>query len=181
MASSRPPNSLSTERAWNKEGVAWSQRWLPYHLPKGYLGVTGVPACETEREQSNPGGIPQDVDAVRERTSISHMHLNLYIQLSLSLAQQFLFETFCASKFKPISHAFLSFLAVQRSNVQIFLFCLPTLLFTSKSENYCLGLFILFDDTTICMISRIDNWALIAKIFIFIDFKRTQNRVLSWN
>ncbi len=29
---------------------------------------------------------------IRERTSISRMHLNPYIQLSLSLAQQFLFE-----------------------------------------------------------------------------------------
>ncbi len=41
---------------------------------------------ETERGQSNAGEFPQDVDA--EHTSISR------IQLSLSLAQYFLFKTF---------------------------------------------------------------------------------------
>jgi hypothetical protein len=68
-------------------------------------------------------GIPQDVDAVREHTSMSRMHLNSYIQLSQSLAQLFLFETFCASKFKLVrTHFFLSFLAVQRLNAQLFFF-----------------------------------------------------------
>jgi hypothetical protein len=48
--------------------------------------------------------------------------LNWNIQLSLSLAQQFLFETFCAPKFNQYhTHFFLSFLAVQYLIVQIFL------------------------------------------------------------
>jgi hypothetical protein len=99
---------LSTKCAWNKEGDAWSQRWLPYHLPEGYSRWT---ACENKDRTTaiKPRGFPQDVAALREHTLISRMHLNLNIQLSLSLAQQFLFKTFRASKIQPILHAFLSF------------------------------------------------------------------------
>ncbi len=58
------------------------------------------------------------------------MHaLNLNIQLSPSLAQQFLFETFSCFKFNQYrTHFFLSFLAVQRSNIQIFLFLFTNLI-----------------------------------------------------
>jgi hypothetical protein len=83
---------LSTKRAWNKERVAWSQKWLLYYLPEGYSGVTGVRRQRRTRAIER-WGIPQDVDAERERTLISRMPLNSNIQLSLSLAQHFLFET----------------------------------------------------------------------------------------
>ncbi len=59
---------------------------------------------ETEREQLNAGEFPQDVDAECERTSISRMHLYSNIQLSPSLAQQFLFETFSCFKIQLHGH-----------------------------------------------------------------------------
>jgi hypothetical protein len=64
-------------------------------LARGVFGGDRRMRTETEREQSNAGEYPQDIDA--ERTSISRISLNSNIQLSRSLAQQFLFETFCAS------------------------------------------------------------------------------------
>ncbi len=120
---------LSTKRTWNKEGVAWSQRWLPYHLPEGYLGW---PACKNRDRMRaiKPRGIHQDIDAVREHTLISRMHLNSNIQLSWS---QLLFKTFCASNSNQYyTHFFLSFLAVQHLSVWIFLF-----LFTNfRNKNW---------------------------------------------
>ncbi len=119
---------LSTERAWNKEGVAWSQKWLPYHLPGG---IRGWPAYE-DRDRTRAierWGIPQDVYA--ERTSISRISLNWNIQLSLSLAQHFLFETlFTRSRanihlWRNIANFFLS---VQRSIIRIFIFLFTNLI-----------------------------------------------------
>ncbi len=59
--------------------------------------------------------------AVHQTHALELVHS--YIQLSQSLAQQFLFQTFRASKFEPVrTHSFLTFLAVQCSNAQIFFF-----------------------------------------------------------
>jgi hypothetical protein len=83
----------SSEHAWNKERVPGSQKWLLYHRP-GVLG--GWPAYE-DRDRTRAiewWGIPQDVNA---ESSIDITHtLELKIHdLSLSLAQHFLFETHC--------------------------------------------------------------------------------------
>jgi hypothetical protein len=82
---------LSTVHAWNKEGVAGSQKWLPYR-PPGVFGVTGV-RRQRQKRAIECWGIPQDVNA---ESSIDITHtLELEIQLSLSLAQHFLFGTHC--------------------------------------------------------------------------------------
>ncbi len=130
---------LSTERAWKKERVAWSQKWLPYHLPEGYLGVTGVRGQRQNESNQTPGNSPRRWRQARAYIDITHA-LNSNIQLYLSLAQQFLFDTFLCLKLNPYrTHFFLSFLAVERLNVQIFLFFyLQILLFTSKSDIYVL-------------------------------------------
>ncbi len=114
----------STERAWNKEGVAWSQMWLPYHLPKGYSGVNGVQEGQNESNQ-NPGNSPRRWRLAQAYIDITHA-LNSNIQLSRSLAQQFLFETFRAPKFNPVSHTFLSFFSrcamLERLNISFFIY-----------------------------------------------------------
>ncbi len=58
-------------------------------------GIWGWPAYKDRDRMraTERWGIPQEVDAERERTSISRTPLNSNIQLSLSLAQDFLFET----------------------------------------------------------------------------------------
>ncbi len=119
---------LSTERAWNKEGVAWSQRWLPYHLPEGYSGVTDVQRQRQSESNQTPGISPRRGRRARAYIDITHA-LNSNIQLSLSLTQQFLFETFSCLKLNPYrTHFFLSFLAVQCSIVRIFLFLFTNLI-----------------------------------------------------
>jgi hypothetical protein len=99
---------LSTKHAWNKEGVAWSQKWLLYHLPEGYSGVTGVRGQRQNKSNWTPG-----ISPIRWRRAWAYIDitpaLNLNIQLSLSLAQQFLFETFSCFKLNPVLHTFLSF------------------------------------------------------------------------
>ncbi len=59
MAVHECQNLQSTKRAWNKEGVAWSQKWLPYHSPKGVFGGDQRARTETEQEQSNAGEFPK--------------------------------------------------------------------------------------------------------------------------
>jgi hypothetical protein len=65
-------------------------------------------------------GIPQDVDAEHERTPISLMPLNSNIQLSLSLAQHFLFETI-KLQIKP-GIARISFFLYNARSFEYFLF-----------------------------------------------------------
>jgi hypothetical protein len=50
---------LSTKHAWNKEGVAGSQKWLLYHLPKGYSGVTGVQRQRQNKSNRTLGNSPR--------------------------------------------------------------------------------------------------------------------------
>ncbi len=97
---------LSTEHAWNKEGVAGSQKWLPYHLLEGYLGVNGVRRQRQNESNQTLGNSPRRWRRARAYINITHT-LELKHKLSLSLAQHFLFETLHAS-IKPILHAFLS-------------------------------------------------------------------------
>ncbi len=63
---------LSTERAWNKEGVAWSQKWLPYHLPEGYLGVTGVQGQRQNESNWTLGNSPRHWHRARVYINIRH-------------------------------------------------------------------------------------------------------------
>ncbi len=100
---------LSTDHAWNKEGVAGTQKWLPYHLPEGYSGVTGVQRQRQNESNWTLGNSPR-AKTLTPSASINITHtLELKMQLSLSLAQHFLFETLFVLQIKPISHAFLSF------------------------------------------------------------------------
>jgi hypothetical protein len=89
-----PPNMRETKRE-SREARSGYRITCP-------RGIWGWRAYE-DRDRTRAierWGIPQDVDA--ERTSISRL------QLSLSLAQYFLFETFFTLKLKPLLHAFLS-------------------------------------------------------------------------
>jgi hypothetical protein len=103
-------------------------------------GIRGWPAYE-DRDRMRAikrWGIPQDVDAERERTSISRMPLNLNIQLSLSLAQHFLFETLFTHSlanvhlWRNIANLFLS---VQCSIVRIFLFLFTNLIIYNLPDS----------------------------------------------
>ncbi len=127
-----PPNARETKRELREARCG-------YRITRP-RGIRGWPAYkDRDRKRAiERWGIPQDVDAKRERTSISRIPLNSNIQLSLSLAQHFLFETlFTRSQanihlWPNIANFFLS---VQCSIVWIFLFSLlQILLFTSKSD-----------------------------------------------
>jgi hypothetical protein len=88
----------STERAWNKEGVPWSQKWLPYHLPEGYTGVTGVQRQRQSEINQTLGNSPRRWRRARAYINITHT-LEREHKLSLSRAQHFLLETL----FYPLS------------------------------------------------------------------------------
>ncbi len=77
-------------------------------LAQGVFGGERRTKTETEREQSNAGEFS---NMLTPSASVHRYHACTYsnIQLSLSLAQQFLFETFLCFKLNPVSHAFLSF------------------------------------------------------------------------
>ncbi len=84
---------LSTDHAWNKEGVAGSQKWLPYHLPEGYSGVTGVRRQRQNESNQTLGNSPRRWR--RARASISHIPLNsrcnsLYLSLNTFSSRPFL-------------------------------------------------------------------------------------------
>ncbi len=68
---------LSTERAWNKEGVDGSQRSevATVSLARGVFGGERRARIETEREQFNAG----DIDAAHKGAFISRMPWNSYI------------------------------------------------------------------------------------------------------
>jgi hypothetical protein len=139
---------LSTKRAWNKEGVAWSQKWLPYHLPEGYSGVTGVRRQRQNESNRMLGNSLRRWRRARACIDITHA-LELEHKLSLSLAQHFLFETlFTRSRvnihlWQNIANFFLS---VQRSIVRIFIFLL-----------YKFYLFTLKSDTCLCYIDTVKD------------------------
>ncbi len=120
MASFRAPNLLSTEHAWNKEGVAWSQRWLPYHLPEGYLGVTGVGGPRQNESNRTLGNSPRRWRRARAYINITHILELEHTTLSISRSTVSLQDLFVL-KINPISHAFLSFFSrctmLKRSNI----------------------------------------------------------------
>ncbi len=137
MASSRAPNSAVHRTCVKQRGSRVKPEVATVSLARGVFG--GWTACE-DRDRTRaikPWGIPQDVDAVRDRTSISHMHLNSYIQLSLSLAQQFLFKTFVLQIQTNIARiSFFLFSLYNAQTLEYFFFYLPILLFTSKCDKY---------------------------------------------
>jgi hypothetical protein len=90
-----PPNMRETKRESREARIGYR-----ITCPRGIRGWTAYKDRDRTRA-IKCWGIPQDVDA--KRTSISRL------QLSLSLAQYFLFETIFTLKLKSLSHAFLSF------------------------------------------------------------------------
>ncbi len=77
---------LSTKRTWNKKGVAWSQKWLPYHLSEGYSGVTGVRRQRQNESNQTLGDSPRRWRRVRAYIDITHTleleHNSLYLSLN---------------------------------------------------------------------------------------------------
>ncbi len=114
-----PPNAHETKRP----GVAWSQKWLPYHLPEGYSGVTGVRSQRQNESNRTPGNSPRRWRRARAYIDITHT-VELEHKLSLSIALHFLFETNFTRSWANI-HLWPNitnfFLFVQRSIVRIFL------------------------------------------------------------
>jgi hypothetical protein len=115
---------LSIEHAWNKEEVAASQKWLPYHLPEGYSGVTGARTMKTEaeREQSNGGEFPKtltpsaSIDITR---TLELEHTTLSISRStLSLWDLFVLQI--KSSITRISSFFSRCTMLDRSNISFF-------------------------------------------------------------
>ncbi len=120
-----PPNARETKRE-SREARSGYRITCP-------RGIRGWPAYK-DRDRTRAierWGIPQDVDAKRERTLISRIPLNSNIQLSLSLAQHFPFETLFTRSWANI-HLWPNianfFLSLQCSIVWIFLFLFTNLI-----------------------------------------------------
>ncbi len=124
MASSRAPNSAVHWTHVKQRGRRVKPEVATVSLAWGVFG--GDQSARIRTEQAiEPRGIPQDVDAKRERTWISRIHLTrTYNSLYLS-PNSFSLRPFRASKFNQYRmHFFLSFLAVQCTNIRIFFFYL---------------------------------------------------------
>jgi hypothetical protein len=101
-------------------------------------GIRGWPARE-DRDRTRaikPRGIPQDVNAERERTSISRMHLtrtynSLYLSLNSFSSRPFVLQI--QPNIARIS--FFLFLLYNAWTFEYFLSYLRILLFTSKSDK----------------------------------------------
>ncbi len=115
---------LSTERAWNKEGVAWSQKWRNrITCPRG---IRGWPAYE-DRDRTRAierWGIPQDVNAERAYINITYTleleHNSLYLLLNTFSSRPFSTRSRANIHLWPNIANFFHF--VQRSIFRIFLF-----------------------------------------------------------
>jgi hypothetical protein len=83
-----PPNARETKRE-SREARSGYRITCPRGI-RGWLAYEDIDRTRAIERW----GILQDADAEHERTSISRIPLNSNIQLSLSLAQHFLFETF---------------------------------------------------------------------------------------
>jgi hypothetical protein len=128
---------LSTKHAWNKEGVAWSQKWLPYHLSEWYSGVTNVRRQRQNESNQTLGNSPRRWRRARAYIDITHTleleHDSLYLSLNTSSSRPLFTRSWANIHLWPNIANF--FLSVQRSIVQHLLFYLWILLFTSKSES----------------------------------------------
>jgi hypothetical protein len=114
---------LSTEGAWNKEGVAWSQMWLPYHLPEGYLGVTGVRGEKQNKSNRMLGNSPRRWRRSRAYIDITHTLELKHTTLPISRSTVSLRDLFVLQIKPSIARiSFFLFFAVQCSNVRMFLF-----------------------------------------------------------
>jgi hypothetical protein len=124
----------STKHAWNKEGVAWSQKWLRYHSPEGYLGVTGVRGQRQKESNRTMGNSPRRWCRARAYIDITHTLELEHATLSISRSTLSLRDPFTRSwaniHFWPNIANF--FLSVQRSIVWIFLFLFTNLIFYIK-------------------------------------------------
>jgi hypothetical protein len=107
---------------WNKEGVAGSQKWLPYHHP-GVFGGERRTKTGTEREQSNGGEFPKTLTPSSSIDITRTLELE-HTTLSISRSTLSLRDPSCF-KLNPVTHAFLSFFSqcttLDRSNIS-FLF-----------------------------------------------------------
>jgi hypothetical protein len=109
---------LSTDHAWNKEGVAGSQKWLPYHHPRGIWGVNGVQRQRQNKSNRTLGNSPKRwrrAQALIPRIPLNSKCNSLYLSLNTFSSRPFL----CFILITYCTHFFLSFLAVQRSIVWI--------------------------------------------------------------
>jgi hypothetical protein len=110
MAVHERQNSAVHQTRMKQRGSRGKPEVATISLARGVVGGDRRVRTRTEREQSNAGEFPK---TLTPSASVHPYHayrsLNSNIQLSWSLAQQFLFETFSCFKLKPISHAFLSF------------------------------------------------------------------------
>jgi hypothetical protein len=127
-------NLQSTERTWNKERVAWSQKWLPYHLPEGYLGVTGVQRQRQNESNWTLGNSPRRWRRVRAYIDITHALILQHTTLSISLSTLSLRGLFTRSQanIHLWPHIANFFLSLQRSIVRIFLFLFMNLIIYIK-------------------------------------------------
>ncbi len=117
----------STERAWNKEGVAWSQKWLPYPLPEGYLGVTGVRRQKQNESNQTLGNSPRRWRQAGAFIDITHALELKHTTPSISRSTlRNLFYLF-SSKYSFMTKYCNFFLSLQRSIVWIFPFFLTNL------------------------------------------------------
>ncbi len=108
MASSQAPNSAVHRTRVKQRGSGVKPEVTTVSLAQGVFGGERRARIGQNKSNWTPGNSPRRWRRAQAYIDIMHA-LNSNIQLSPSLAQQFLFQTFCASKFKPISHAFLSF------------------------------------------------------------------------
>ncbi len=106
-------------------------------LAQGVFGGDRLARIRTEREQLNPGEFPQDVDAEPERTSISCMHLTQTYNSLYLLLNSFSSRPFVLQNLTNIARiSFLSFLAVERSNVWIFLFSIYKIYYLHQNLTF---------------------------------------------
>ncbi len=86
---------LSTEHAWNKEGVAGSQSWLPYHLPEGYSGVNGLQRQRQNESNQTLGNSPRRWRRARAYIDITHILELKHTTLSISWSTLSLWDLLC--------------------------------------------------------------------------------------
>ncbi len=133
MASSRVPNSAVHRTPVKQRGSRVKPEMATVSLARGVFGGDRRARIETEREQSNAGEFPKKL---KPCASVHQYHAYTWtysnsLDLSLNSFSSRPFHASNSNRYR--THFFLSFLAVQRSNVWIFLFYLQFLLFTSKS------------------------------------------------
>jgi hypothetical protein len=152
---------LSTERVWNKEGVAWSQKWLPYHLPEGYSGVTGVRRQRQNESNRTVGNSPRLWRQARAYINITHALELEHTTLSISRSTISLRDTFYLLE--------QIFIYNQISQISFFLY-------NARTFNY---LFFLFTNFNYLHRNLTNTDAVLYRIVFQIESISNQNRIES--